>query len=427
MQALPPRALPPSLYRDTAPAGPPTPPLRGAHHADVAIVGGGFTGLSTALHLAEAGRSAIVLEAHEPGFGASGRNGGQVNPGLKETPDTVVRDHGADLGGRMVAFSHAAPELVFDLIRRHQIRCEARQGGTLRLATNAASTKALRALAADSLRRNMPVELLEGEALRAATGTAFYPAGLLDRRGGDLNPLAYARGLARAAQQAGAAVHGATPVRALRPVADGWELTTPEGQVTAAQVVLATNGYTDTLWPGLQQSVVPVFSAIAATEPMPEALARTVLPLRASVFETGRITVYYRVDQERRLVLGGRGPMRAIDGPAPLGHFIRHAERLWPGLRGIRWTHGWNGQLAITTDHYPHVHALAPGLYACLGYNGRGVAMATAMGRQLTNLLDGGTFDMPFSPVRQIPLHRFWRVGAKAKILRGRALDRLGL
>ncbi len=418
-------ALPPSLYRDTAPAGPDTPPLQGEHRTQVAIVGGGFTGLSTALHLAEAGRSVIVLEANEPGWGASGRNGGQVNPGLKENPDQVVRDHGDDLGGRMVGFSYAAPDLVFSLIRRHQIRCEARQGGTLRVATGPRSADALRGLAAECQRRAMPAELLEGAALQAATGTGFYPAGLLDRRGGDLNPLAYARGLARAAQQAGAAVHGSSPVRSLRPVAGGWELETAEGRVTADQVLLATNGYTDRLWPGLQQSLVPVFSSIAASEPMPEDMARTVLPLRGSVYETGRITVYYRVDQANRLVLGGRGPMRELTGPEPLAYLMRHAERLWPGVKGLRWTHGWSGQLAMTMDHYPHVHELAPALFTCLGYNGRGVAMATAMGQQLARHLTGGAFDMPFTPVRPIRFHRFWPLGVKAEVLRGRILDRI--
>ena len=419
--------LPPSLYRDTAPAAPATPKLQGGHTADVAIVGAGFTGLSTALHLAETGRRAIVLEAREPGWGASGRNGGQVNPGLKEAPDAVVARHGADLGARMVAFSHTAPDLVFELVRRHQIRCEARQGGTLRLATHAKSVADLRALAADCARRGMPAELLEGPALQAATGTAYYPAGLLDRRGGDLNPLAYARGLARAAQQAGAAVHGATPVRSLRPTAGGWELETPEGRVTAGRVVLATNGYTDGLWPGLRQSVVPVFSSIAATEPMPADMARRVFPLRGSAYETGRITVYYRVDQGDRLVLGGRGPLREISGPGSLASLIRHAGRLWPILRGLRWSHGWSGQLAVTTDHYPHVHELAAGLYACLGYNGRGVAMGTAMGRQMTSLLAGGPFDMPFTPLTPIRFHRFWPVGVTAAVLKGRVLDRLGI
>ena len=416
-----------NLYPETAPPAPATPPLMGEHRCDVAVVGGGFTGLSAALHLAEAGRTVTVLEAHEPGWGASGRNGGQVNPGLKENPDAVVQRHGADLGKRMVDFSYAAPDLVFELIRRHQIRCEARQGGTLRLATHARSVAALRDLAADCLRRGMPVELLEGDALRAATGTGFYPAGLLDRRGGDLNPLAYARGLAHAAQQAGANVHGDSRVQTLRPIAGGWELVTPQGRLIATQVLLATNGYTDRLWPGLRESVVPVYSAIAATEPMPEEVARTVFPLRGSAYETGRMTVYYRVDEARRLVLGGRGPMADMSGPEPLGHLISHAEQLWPGLRGLRWTHGWNGQIAITTDHYPHVHELAPQLYACLGYNGRGVAMGTAMGRQIAQMLGGGAFDMPFSPLQPIRFHRFWPIGVKVEVLRGRLLDWLGM
>ena len=419
--------IPASLYRDTAPAAPATPKLQGHHTAEVAIVGGGFTGLSTALHLAEAGRRTVVLEAREPGWGASGRNGGQVNPGLKPAPDDVVDQYGDDLGARMVAFSHAAPDLVFDLVRRHQIRCEARQGGTLRLAIDARTATKLCSLAADCSRRAMPVQLLHGPAMQAAVGTSYYSAALLDRRGGDLNPLAYARGLARAAQQAGATVHGHTQVQSLRRTAGGWELGTPEGSVTAGQVLLATNGYTDGLWPGLRQSLVPVFSAIAATEPMPAAIAAQVFPLRGSAYETGRITVYFRVDQDNRLVLGGRGPLREISNPAPLASLIRHAERLWPVLRGISWTHGWSGQLAVTKDHYPHVHELAAGLYACLGYNGRGVAMATAMGRQLTSLLGGGAFDMPFTPLQPMRLHRVWPVGVTAAMLKGRMLDQLGM
>jgi len=250
---------------------------------------------------------------------------------------------------------------------------------------------------------------------------------LLDCRGGDLNPLAYARGLAHAAQQAGANVHGDSRVQTLRPIAGGWELVTPQGRLIATQVLLATNGYTDRLWPALRESVVPVYSAIAATEPMPEEVARTVFPLRGSAYETGRMTVYYRVDEARRLVLGGRGPMADMSGPEPLGHLISHAEQLWPGLRGLRWTHGWNGQIAITTDHYPHVHELAPQLYACLGYNGRGVAMGTAMGRQIAQMLGGGAFDMPFSPLQPIRFHRFWPIGVKVEVLRGRLLDWLGM
>lgn len=203
-------ALPPSLYAGTAAPAPDLPPLDGDISADVAIVGGGFTGLSTALHLAERGVGVVLLEAHEPGWGASGRNGGQVNPGLKHDPARVEADFGADLGRRMVAMSYAAPGLVFDLVRRHAIACEALQSGTLRAAFNAANAASVRASAAQGLARGMPVALLERDAVRAATGSERYLCALRDQRGGQLQPLSYARGLARAGVMAGARIHAGT-------------------------------------------------------------------------------------------------------------------------------------------------------------------------------------------------------------------------
>ncbi|RVT97625.1 FAD-binding oxidoreductase [Rhodovarius crocodyli] len=425
-----PRPLPPSLYAVTAIPAVHTPPLEGDAQADVAIIGAGFTGLSTALHLAERGVSCIVLEANEPGWGASGRNGGQVNPGLKHRPDEVEAHFGPELGRRMVAFSHAAPDYVFELIRRHQIRCEARQGGTLRAATSAKSAAELRKLADVCAERGMPTRLLEGPAMEQATGTGYYQLGFLDPRGGDVQPLSYARGLARAALALGARIHGDTPATALKPQGDGWLVETPRGKVRAGQVLLATNGYTDALWPGLEQSVVPVFSSIRATEPLAPDVAASILPLRGSVFETGRITVYYRVDQENRLLMGGRGPQGELQGTAGLDYLVAHTERLWPQLKGATWSKAWNGRVAITQDHYPHIHELAPGLISCVGYNGRGVAMSSHMGRILAEHLatgDKAGFDMPFLPLKPIAFHRFWKLGVWAEVWRGRVLDRLGM
>src|SRR5579862_8254891 len=152
--------LPPSLYADTAVETTPTPPLTTDMSVPVAIIGGGFTGLSTALHLAEQGVRAIVLEAQEPGWGASGNNGGQTNPGLKHDPDQIEADFGADLGRRMIAFSYGTTNFTLDLIRRYQIPCEARQNGTLRAAYNEAAAAAIRATAEQCIRRGMPVKLL---------------------------------------------------------------------------------------------------------------------------------------------------------------------------------------------------------------------------------------------------------------------------
>lgn len=418
-----------NLYRETARPAPPAPPLEGEARADIAVVGGGITGLSTALHAAQAGAQVVLLEAEEPGFGASGRNGGQVNPGLKLDPDTVERDFGAALGGRMNALSGAAPALVFQLIERHSIECEARRGGTLRAAIRPAHAAAVRSTAEQWMRRGAPVEYLEGEAVARLTGTRRYAAALHDRRGGDLNPLSYARGLARAALGAGAALHGGTRVRRLRRDGSAWRLDTGRGAVLASQVVLATNGYTDDLWPALARTVVPLFGAIVATEPLPEELARAVMPSRAVLYESGTVTVYYRLDAAGRLLIGGRGPMREIDSARSVPHLTAYARTLWPALGAVRFTHAWGGRLAMTRDHYPHVHEPAPGVLICLGYNGRGVAMATAMGAELARRLTrpGEPLDMPVTDMKTIGLHPLWPLGVKAAILYGRIVDRLGL
>ncbi len=262
--------LPRSLYAETARPAPATPPLDGDKRVSVAVIGAGFTGLSAALHLAERGVDVAVLEAHEPGWGASGRNGGQVNPGLKHDPDTVEQDFGSDLGRRMVALSGNAPNTVFDLIQRHQIDCQALQSGTLRAAISPRDTAGLRTTTAQWARRDAPVALLEGAALQQTTGSTRYASALLDRRGGQVNPLGYARGLAQAAMQAGAAVFGDSPAQSVQRNGALWHVMTPRGTLRADKLVLATNGYTDDLWSGLRRSVVPVFSAIVSSEPLPE-------------------------------------------------------------------------------------------------------------------------------------------------------------
>jgi glycine/D-amino acid oxidase-like deaminating enzyme len=416
------------LYHDTAENAADFAALASELSADVCVVGGGITGLSTALHAAERGLKVVLLEARQPGFGASGRNGGQVNPGLKFDPDTIERKFGSDLGTRMVKLSGGAPQYVFDLVKRLNIRCEARQQGTLRAAVGENHAAMVRETARQLASRGAPVEVLEREAIAKATGTTRYALALLDKRGGDLNPLSYARGLALAAAQAGATLHGKTRARALERRGSQWRILTDGGAVTASHVVLATNGYTDDLWPALRRSVVPVFGALMASEPLPESAAGLILPGRSVLYESGQITVYYRVDGGNRLLFGGRGPMHEVTQRGEVLPLRRYALKLWPALAAVNWQHVWGGRLCMTSDHYPHVHEPAPGILACLGYNGRGVAMGTVMGAQLARRIASpeAGLDMPLSPIRTIPLHVFWRWGVRAAILRGRLLDALG-
>jgi glycine/D-amino acid oxidase-like deaminating enzyme len=400
--------------------------LDGDRSVSVAIVGGGYTGLSTALHLAEQGVDVAVLESHEPGWGASGRNGGQVNPGLKGDPDQVIADFGPDLGLRMLALSGNAPDVVFNLIQRHQIACEALQSGTLRTAFQARSVNRVRDTAEQWMRRTEKVSFLECDVISGLTGTGRYLGAMLDRRGGQLNPLGYARGLAAAAINAGAAVHGGTPVSRIIKNGRHWRLATPTGTVTAEKIVLATNGYTGDLWTGLRQSIVPVYSAIAASEPVSD----DVMPTRSSLYETGNITVYYRKDRDNRILMGGRSVQRDIARPEELRYLIDYAIRLWPSLRDVRWSHAWSGQLAITRDHYPHVHEPDETVLVCLGYNGRGVAMSTAMGHELAGRIVGGRdaeIAMPITGIRQIPLHGLWKSAVQARVVYGRVRDYLGV
>jgi glycine/D-amino acid oxidase-like deaminating enzyme len=422
--------LPPSVYAATATPPLTLPPLDTDRDVPVAIIGGGFAGLSTALHLAEQGVEAIVLEAREPGWGASGNNGGQLNPGLKLDPDTIEAKFGTDLGRRMITFSYNTPAFTFELIRRLGIACDIRQNGTLRATYHETHAAAIETTAKQCIKRGMPVRLLDASALREMTGTDRYVRAMLDARGGDVHPLNYARGLARAALAAGSAIHSQTPATSLSREAGRWCIKTPRAVVRAEKVLIATNGFTGDLWPDLSLTILPVFSSIAATEPLPDNIAQAIMPTRSVLYESGHITVYYRVDVSNRLLMGGRGPMHWIREPSAVAYLMRYAQRLWPVLRGVAWTHGWNSRLAMTADHTPHLHEPAPGLIAYLGCNGRGVALATAMGQLLAKRLIGGEaaeIDMPIAPIKPIRLHAAWPIAVRSVVLVGRIRDRLGL
>ena len=415
---------PPSLWAETAGPAPACTPLAGEHQVEVAVVGGGFTGLSAALHLAEAGHAVRVLEAVQPGWGASGRNGGQVNPGWKLLPAEVETRYGSDQGRRINAMADGACELVFDLIERHGIDCDAVRPGYVQGAQSRRGIIFLENWVRQWSARGAPVELLSRRQTKELLGTEAYLGGMLDRRGGNIQPLSYARGLATAAMAAGALIHGNSPALRLRRQAAGWKLETSHGSLVADHVLLCTNGYTTSLWPGLAAVVVPVPSFVAASEPLGNKLLAAILPGGHAVSETRRVQVYYRTDSHGRFVIGGRGQFFNDAQSGDIAHVHAEACRLYPALAHVKWQFHWGGYVAMTLSHTPKLMALAPGLHAGMGYNGRGVAMATMMGKQLAMAVAGEQPDMPVESMARIPLHRLRQAALSFRLIAGTFLDR---
>jgi len=415
--------LPPSLWAATAPNAPSCPALAGQVETEVAVVGGGFTGLSSALHLARAGKDVVLLEAVEPGWGASGRNGGQVNPGLKILPEEIEARWGPKRGARIVEMASGTCDLVFDLIRECNISCDAIRPGYVQGSTNKGGHHLLKEWVRQWTQRDVETSLLDRNEVSQLLGSEHYNSGFLDKRGGNLQPLAYARGLASASLGAGAKIHGNTPVQKISKNGASWTLTTPSGGVNCRYVILGTNGYTDHIWPGLKQTVVPLPSFIAATTPLSDNILKTILPQRTAVSETARIGVYYRMDAHGRFVIGGRGNRFNVEQMGDDTHVRRQAIKLFPQLESVDWEFHWGGYVAMTPSHTPKLMKLDDNLYAGLGYNGRGVAMATMMGRQLSLAVLGEDPDMPITSLEPIALHAFRQVGISYRLITGQWLD----
>jgi glycine/D-amino acid oxidase-like deaminating enzyme len=419
-----------SLWSATANPTPHCPPLKGPEETEVAIIGGGFTGLSAALHLAEKGIAVTVLESETPGWGASGRNGGQVNPGLKEDPDTIEKQFGTDMGGRMIRLAGGAADMVFDLVRRHNIDCAAAQTGWIQPVHDEAATKVVQARVDQWTSRGAPLRMLSAQETASLLGTPKYLCGMIDERGGNLHPLNYALGLADAAQKAGAVLHGHSKATSVESDAAGHVIHTAQGKLRARKVMLCTNGYTDKLATPMERTVVPVRSIQVATAPLTDNIRRTILPGGHSASDSRRLLLYFRLDPQGRFVMGGRG---AYDEAGTLHQMevLRKASlELYPQLGDTEWSYAWGGYVAMTADHYPHLNRVRPGIMSAMGYNGRGVAMATAMGRVLADWASGTPeqqLDFPVTDPKPIPFHFLRKSAVNATVGWYRLRDRLGV
>ena len=394
---------PASYYAATATQLAPYPMFKGERRADVCIIGGGYTGLSAALHLAELGFDVVLLEAHRVGFGASGRNGGQVGSGQRQDQDWLEKTVGHDAAHRLWDLAQDAKALVRDLIDRHAMPVTFHPG-----VAHACWSKAEVSHAhayGEKLRRDYgydQLEPLDRDAIRRLIGSDVYHGGDLDHGAGHLHPLNFALGLAQAATAAGAHLYERSEVHAIRQ-GSKVVVSTSSGKVTCDHLVLAANGYLGGLDRQVAARVMPINNFIVATEPLGQRAAE-VLAEHIAVADTKFVVNYWRLSEDQCLLFGGaesygyRFPdiARAVSKPM---------LQIYPHLRDVKIDYAWGGTLAITVNRMPCFIRPASNVLSASGFSGHGVAMATMAGKVMAQAIHGqaGQFDL----MAGLPMARF--------------------
>ena len=380
--------------------------------ADVAVIGGGYTGLSAALHLAEAGVSVALLEAADIGFGASGRNVGLVNAGMWVMPDAVVNRLGPLYGERLLQALAAAPERVFQIIARYSIACEAVRAGTLHCGVGRKGLAELEERARQWLARSAPVELLDRAATKSRTGSGAFSGALFDPRAGTIQPLAYARGLALAAHAGGARLFIRSPAVAVESGNRGWMVRSPRGAVSSEWIVVATDAYATGPWQAVREEQVRLPYFNFATSPLERSIRDSILPGGEGAWDTRQVLSSFRLDASGRLIFGSVGSLRGHGAPIHEQWAVRAVRKIFPQLCRPQFASGWFGYIGMTADHMPRFHRFAPRAIGLSGYNGRGIAPATTFGRNLAELVLGRIQEqdlpLPVSGLRGVSL-RFLR------------------
>lgn len=394
-----------SYYAATAVGLVDYPLLEGEVSVDVCVIGGGFTGLSAALHLAERGYKVALLEAERIGWGASGRNGGQLNTGQRKDQQSLERMVGKEHARQLWDLAQEARATQLDLIQRYEIACDHKKGG-LAAAYKAGDVGYLQR-SAEHLEQHYDyphVRFVPKSEMAEMLGTTIYHGGVLDSEVGHFHPLNYALGLGRAAAQAGAQIYENSRVTGYdtgRPHV----VSTAEGQVIAAAIVLACNGYIGGLEPRIAGKIMPINNFVLATEPLGEEGARTIIRDDVAVCDTKFVVDYYRLSADKRLLFGG-GETYSSRMPRDIEGLVRRTMlRVYPQLADTRIDYAWGGTLAITMNRLPCFGRLEDDIFFAQGYSGHGAMLTTVAGKLIAEAV-AGTFER-FDVFARIPTPTF--------------------
>jgi glycine/D-amino acid oxidase-like deaminating enzyme len=362
--------------------------LSGPRKCDVAVIGAGFMGLSAALKLAQDGVDVVVIDAAEVGWGASGRNNGLLAPGLKRDPHEVRKLLGIEAADRLLRLSGDAPNVVADLIEKHGIDCDLRRNGWIQAGHAMRALPSLERRVKDWQDLGADTDMISVADLPTRLGTDYYVAATFDARGGSINPLAYARGLAAAAQHAGAQLFEKTPALEISRATQSWRISTPNGSLQSEAVICCTNAYNRDIR-DLHGSIIPLRTAQLASAPLPAHLASQLLPGGESASDTQRLLTSFRLTVDNRLIMGGASATAGDEHARLFTHLHRAAQIRFPQLGEIDWQYAWSGYLGLTANHLPKIFKLGDNYWAGTACNGRGIAMATVTGAAIAGLLSG--------------------------------------
>jgi gamma-glutamylputrescine oxidase len=422
-----------SLWAATAQPGPPLQALQGERQCDVVIIGAGYTGLSAAHHIAMSGREPLILEANTLAWGASGRNGGVVSPKFRVGFATLMQRFGRDTALHMYHTGYAAVDSLVEMVESLGIEgAQLHIGGHIAAAHNEHALTGLQNTAEWIKRETggQSSRMIGAEQVREMTGSAIFHGGLLTPKAGGIHPLNYARGMAHSLHARGVKMFINSPAEQVRQEGGRVIVQTPQGRVSARQVVYATNGYSDQTGATdtLHRRLIPFRSAIIATAPLPAQVLAGLMPGGQVCGDTKRMLRWFRVVGDR-LIFGGRGAFGKDDSESAFAALQHSMGVVFPSLRDEAVAFRWSGLVAMTLDYLPHAGQLDERSFYAIGYNGGGVAMSTYMGKQLAAMTTGEPVllgPMAGDTFKPIPLHAFRAPGVRLAAGWQQLLDAIG-